>query len=134
MILLGDTNLNTNNKVLMFVLLGAVLFFIFVMPTLDKNNNKELAKLKEGLENISSNTKLDQNLCSRQCCKHVQWPVPGELTAGNMTPEQLANFIPSNLTCSNGDSSGGCLCIKKEEFNFLANRGTNAGVNTCGLN
>lgn len=129
-----------NNKTLMFVVLGAVLFFIFVLPLIDKMCEKEQTILKEKLKNISSEkmlthpnstyysllddnmgdiVKIDENRCSRYCCKHTQWPVPHELT--NKATEE---YIGTNLSCNFGANSG-CVCVTKDNFNYLSSRGNN---------
>jgi len=69
----------SDNNVLVLVILGAIVFFVFIMPMLDKANASEEAKLKEHLNNIEPTVKIDKNMCSRQCCKFSQWPVPHDL-------------------------------------------------------
>lgn len=115
-----------NNQILGLVILGAVLFFIFVMPMIDSANTKE------GLANIDAVTQIDKNICSKQCCKHVQWPVPHDIISNDISQEQLSNYIGTNFSCNYGEGSG-CLCVTKEEFNYLAGRGGNAGStnSTC---
>jgi hypothetical protein len=120
-----------NNQVLVMVILGAVIFFIFVLPLLDDKKNKEAKKLKEGLDNIPEIKKLDKNRCSKQCCKHVQWPVPHDAKTKEIPDKELENYIGTNLSCNFGEGSG-CLCVTKDDFNYLSNRGSNAGKNMCG--
>ena len=65
------------------------------------------------------------NQCSRQCCKHTQWPVPFNTTDPNVKPEDLKDYIGTNLTCNNGQVSGGCVCVKKEDYEYLSTHGQN---------
>lgn len=121
-----------NNLVLTMVLLGAVFFFIFIMPTIESKQKKDLNKLKEGFDNKPNNEirKLDRNICSKQCCNHSQWPVPHDAKTGPIPKDKLNNYIGTNLSCNFGDGSG-CLCVTKDDFNYLANRGGNSGNNMC---
>ncbi len=121
-----------NNQVLTMVLLGTVFFFIFVMPMIESNYKKDLNKLQEKFDNKSDKaiTKLDKNFCSPQCCKHVQWPVPHDAKTGPIPKDQLDKYIGTNFSCNFGNSSG-CLCIDKDDFNYLANRGGNSGSQMC---
>jgi hypothetical protein len=120
-----------NNLVLATVLLGAVLFFIFVLPSLQCKQKKDLNNLKEKFANNTDEIKkLDKNMCSKQCCNHSQWPVPHDAKSGPIPKEKLANYIGTNLTCNFGEGSG-CLCVTKDDFNYLANRGGNSGNNMC---
>ncbi len=121
-----------NNQVLTMVLLGAVFFFIFVMPMIESKHKKDLNKLKEGFDNKSDKEimKLDKNICSSQCCKQTQWPVPHDAKTGPIPKDQLDNYIGTNFSCNFGNGSG-CLCVAKDDFNYLANRGGNAGSEMC---
>ena len=122
-----DLNLKkSNNNVLVLVILGALVFFLFVMPHIDKQHVEDEAKLKEHLNNINSEptVKLDKNMCSRECCKFTQWPVPHDLKEKQIPEEQLKEFISSNMSCNFGSGSG-CLCVKNEDMKYLANRGGN---------
>ena len=120
-----------SNLILAIVLLGSILFYLFVLPSLQCKQEKDLNKVKEKFVN-SSNVirKLDQNMCSKQCCNHSQWPVPHDAKSGPIPKDKLKNYIGTNLTCNYGNGSG-CLCVTKDDFNYLANRGGNSGNNMC---
>jgi hypothetical protein len=45
--------------------------------------------------------------------------------------DQLKNYIGSNMSCNFGNGSG-CLCVSKDDFNYLAERGGNSGSGMCG--
>lgn len=120
-----------NNQTLVLVILGVVVFFVFILPMIDNNNKKATEKVKEGLANTPEPRKLDKNICSKQCCKHVQWPVPHDAKTKEIPDKELENYIGTNLSCNFGSGSG-CLCVTKDDFNYLANRGSNAGKDMCG--
>ncbi len=118
-----------NNYVLLIVIIAAILFFVVVLPMIEAKNSKE------NLTNVGSNdqiVKIDQNLCSRQCCKQTQWPLPEELKTKDIPEEKLSNYVGSNFSCNYGNGSG-CLCVSKENINYLSNRGNNAGSNMCSM-
>jgi len=122
----------SDNNVLLLVILGAIIFFVFIMPMIDRANASEEAKLKEHLNNTNEPAvKIDKNMCSRQCCKFSQWPVPHDLHEKTIPDDQLKNYIGSNLSCNFGSGSG-CLCVSKDDFNYLANRGGNSSSQMCG--
>lgn len=112
-----------NNNLLLFVVLGGVIFWLFT----NKNVKENLADVKN--ENAN---KLDQFMCSKQCCKFAQWPVPKELNEHTIPDNKLINYIGSNFSCTGGDKSG-CLCITKDESQYLSQRGGNSLNNTCNL-
>jgi hypothetical protein len=72
--------------------------------------------------NTDNVVKLDKNICSKQCCKHVQWPVPFNTKNPKISDEILNNFIPSNFACNRGES-GGCVCLSKNDYNYLSEHG-----------
>jgi hypothetical protein len=118
----------SNNNVLVFVVLGAIIFFVFIMPMLDRANASEEAKLKEHLNNTEPTNKIDKNMCSKQCCKFTQWPVPDDLIEKTIPEDQLKNYVGSNMSCNFGNGSG-CLCVTKDDLNYLSNHGGNS--NSC---
>jgi hypothetical protein len=128
--------MNIDNKVLLYVIIGAYVFFTFIMPNVDKKHKDIPTRIKERLDNISMDRalqpsdKLDLNMCSKQCCKFTQWPVPGDAMGGPIPKEKLDKFIGSNYSCNSGSGSG-CLCVSKESLEPLINRGGNSGSSLC---
>ena len=115
----------SNNQVLIIVILGAILFFVFILPMIDEKCRNENKEMKESLENTNNHgPKIDQSLCSRSCCKHAQWPLPEELMTKEIPEEQLSNYVGNNFSCNNGSGSG-CLCLTKSQYDYLASRGNN---------
>ena len=95
----------------------AIFFFFIVMPYLDKQNNKEQ------FDNFNNLVKIDQNMCSPQCCKHTQWPIPFNTTDPNIDQKLFKDTIGSNFSCNNGPTGGGCLCVNKNDYQYLSNHG-----------
>lgn len=120
-----------DNLILATALLVAVFFFIFVLPSLQHKQKRDLNKIKEKFANNSGEIKkLDRNICSKQCCNHSQWPVPHDAKSGPIPKDKLKDYIGTNMSCNFGEGSG-CLCVTKDDFNYLANRGGNSGNNMC---
>jgi hypothetical protein len=117
--------MDIDNKVLLYVIIGAYIFFTYIMPNLQCNNNIS-TKVKERLENviITKKDKLDLNMCSKQCCKFTQWSLPQDLMKGPIPDDQLKDFIGSNYSCNFGEGSG-CLCVTKDNLKNITNRGGN---------
>ena len=123
-------NRSRDNDFILYAILGAIIFFLFVLPKLENKKPTAKKQVKERLENTNAIQKIDENICSKQCCKFVQWPVPHDVKVGDIPEEQLKNYIPSNLSCNYGSNNGGgCLCITKDNFDYLSQRGGNAGSN-----
>jgi uncharacterized Rmd1/YagE family protein len=61
-----------NNNLLFLIVFGIIVLWVFT------NTNKNV---KENLADFTSESsnKIDQNMCSKQCCKFAQWPLPAEL-------------------------------------------------------
>lgn len=119
-----------NNHTLVLIILGMIIFFIFILPMIDNENKQTANKIKESLSNTSEPLKLDNNICSKQCCKYVQWPVPHDATTKEISDKNMENYIGTNLSCNFGSGSG-CLCVTKDDFNYLSSRGSNAGKEMC---
>jgi hypothetical protein len=103
--------LDGNTLIVGFIL--GVIVYSYVLPSLAKETEKMASLEDEGI------LKVDTNMCSRDCCKHSQWPVPFEGEEG----EDDGN-VSSNLMC-NGGSGGGCVCLKKEDKTYLSGRAKN---------
>jgi hypothetical protein len=120
-----------NNKILLYGIIVAVVFFVFIMPLIEKCYNAEKHELVEKLENLMNPIKLDTNKCSRSCCVNSGWEYPKELQPKDMTAEELKNYIPTNFSCNLGSNTGGgCVCVSKDDYEVLGSRGSN-GVTGC---
>ena len=70
------------------------------------------------------NMGLHYNLCSPSCCSS-QYPTPHKLQKDPLVCGREDEFVSSPLTCQNGWQNSGCVCLKKGQHAFLANRGNN---------
>lgn len=68
---------------------------------------------------------IDTNKCGPECCKQTQWPVPFELG-----PKADSEYVGSNMSCNYGSGSG-CVCLKKNDFDYLSSRGNNTASDKC---
>ena len=116
--------LSDKNTFIILLCIG-IFFFFIIMPYLDKLNSKEQIDNFTDLLAGNNIRKLDQNICSTQCCKHTQWPVPFNTTDPNVDPKIFKDYIGSNLSCNNGQTGGGCLCVNKKDYEYLSNHGEN---------
>jgi len=117
-------NYFSDKNIFIILLYIGVLFFLVIMPYIDNQNLKEQ---NEYFSNFLSNDnirKIDQNVCSTQCCKHTQWPTPFNTKDPNIDPKLFENYIGSNFSCNNGHTGGGCLCIDKKDYDYLSNHGS----------
>ena len=115
-----------NKNILLGVVIGAVVFFVVVLPLIDKQNKKEIKQVKEKLENATGSLgKLDLRRCSRDCCKYTQWPVKHNVVSGEIPQKELDTYVSNNFGCTWGQGSG-CVCTTKEDLNYLSSRGGNS--------
>ena len=106
-------------KFSLILLIIIIILFIFCKKNVVKecltntNNNIDI------IPNDNNPFKIDNNKCSKSCCKHIQWKIPDEL---NTIDGDSSNFIPSNFSCNFGTNSG-CLCLTQNQYEYLGNRG-----------
>ena len=72
---------------------------------------------------------VQHNLCSRSCCSD-QYPTPFKLkhdpyVCNAKNKDGSSKYIPSRVMCNNTFQDSGCLCLTKEQGEFLYNRGGN---------
>jgi len=88
---------------------------------------------QEVMENIPSNYyylddgasgeySIVNNLCSKSCCSE-QWPLPFKQKMDPYVCANKSQFVPSSYFCSNSFQDAGCLCLTKDQSQFIANRG-----------
>ncbi len=77
-------------------------------------------------DGVDGNAGLQNNICSPACCA-TQWPVPFMTETNAQICENTDNFVKSQYMCQNDSGSGqsGCMCITKDQRNFLMSRGGN---------
>ena len=123
----------SDNEMLGLIIIGIIIFFTVILPIIDNKNKQSIDKINEQLTNQTNQVnrpKLETNMCSKQCCNHTQWPVPDDVKIKDMSDEEMGKYVPTNLSCNFGSGSG-CLCVTKDDFKYLSNRGSNAGKDTC---
>jgi hypothetical protein len=132
---------DTSDSFLILSLLLGILFFFYIYPNIINQSKKENFLIDDKINNLIKITdqnipktnqnipktdqnipKIDQNICSKQCCKFIQWPIPFNTRNPIINDATLNDFIPSNLSC-NGGTNGGCVCLTKNDFNYLSNHG-----------
>jgi hypothetical protein len=117
----------SSNTLLIWTVVIVGVFFFVIMPAIEKCYLADRQSLKEALENVGHGPKLDTNKCARSCCVNSGWPLPEELKPKDLSPEELANYIPTNFSCNLGSNTGGgCVCVTKDDYKYLSSRGTNA--------
>lgn len=67
---------------------------------------------------------IQHNLCSRSCCSE-QYPPPFKLKYDSYVCKNKDKFVPSQVMCNNTFQDSGCLCMTKEQAEFLTSRGGN---------
>lgn len=111
--------MNRNNTVVLYVLIGVIIFFLFIMPCLDNNENFDIpTNTNNGPDHISDN--IDTKDCSQSCCKFTQW-LPPDMQ--NNDPK-YKDYVGSNFSCNSG-YGGGCVCTKKEDLEYLNKKADN---------
>ena len=116
-----------NRGLLILVCVGVVLLIL----TASCSTKQPFTNITEHLTNLfdtsSDIKKLDLNKCSKQCCGQTQWPLPQELRTKDMTDEEAKKYVPTNFSCNLGSGSG-CLCVSKDDFNYLAAHGLSSNM------
>lgn len=71
-----------------------------------------------------NNNSMNLGVCSKQCCG-TQWPVPINLNKGskNISKYIGSKYFTSNLSCNNGVTDTGCVCLTRDAKKLLSNRG-----------
>jgi len=64
------------------------------------------------------------NMCSPNCC-NKQFHPPFAL-AGDFYPYDDDKYVSSSYACNNSFQNSGCLCMTKNQSEFLGSRGLNA--------
>lgn len=89
---------------------------------MDYGNAKlEVNKLDDGLKGKGS---LVYSQCSQSCCT-PQYPVPFKLKENKNVCKNLNNFVPTSYKCNNSYENSGCVCMTKEQSEYLSSRGGN---------
>jgi hypothetical protein len=131
-----------NNQTLILVVLGAIFFFMVVMPWLNESCSKNINKIAENFgdfnQRLNSSSPLgevDKRKCSPKFCKFTQWPLPADLRPrdNRVSDAEAAEVIGSNFSCGWGEGSG-CVGFTKADYDYLADRGNNSTNSTACYN
>ena len=76
-----------------------------------------------GVTGVADNT-MNFNQCSPACCS-AQWPVPFKMPVDKMLCNSEETYVPTSYFCNNGWQDSGCLCMTKDQSDFLQTRGQN---------
>ncbi len=107
----------SKNKILVLVIFFTIIFFVFILPSLDNMKQTECFDDKiQGMDTLK---------CHRDCCNYTQW-TPLDPDIGSLAHDSKSEWVPSNFTCSQGASSG-CPCVSKEYYKKLGNKFGNGG-------
>lgn len=68
---------------------------------------------------------LHYNQCSKSCCSD-QYPLPFKMPVDSSVCDSKDEFVPTNYTCNNAWQDSGCVCMTKDQANFIGGRGGNA--------
>lgn len=112
---------------MIYIILIMVILILFISynntyryNNYDNNDHYKYNLCVEQYSNIitepDNTTKIYDNECSYNCCKYTQY-LPPELKHENTAYDK---YIGSNMTCNNG-----CMCMKKSDYEYIANRGFN---------
>lgn len=125
--------LSENNQIFFYSVILALVFFLFIMPYLEKCYMADKNSLKEKLENIFNKSQIDpidRRKCSRSCCVNSGWPYPNELLDNDIDKDELKKYVPNNFSCNYGENiNSGCLCLTQGDLDTLTNKAGNLRVN-----
>lgn len=68
---------------------------------------------------------LNYNMCSKSCCS-PQYPTPFALEEDVMVDKMKDKFVLNNYGCNNAWNNSGCVCMTKDQHEYLSSRGGNA--------
>jgi hypothetical protein len=70
---------------------------------------------------------LNYAMCSKSCCS-PQYPPPFEVDKDVVVDKMKGEFVPSPYACNNAWQDSGCVCMTKNQKDFLSSRGGNCGA------
>lgn len=105
-------HVNKDCKIIWFILILCVCLCLLI-------NYLYKTRYNEFFNNTSSKS-FNLGICSKNCCA-TQWPVP--ININEKSKRIPNNYVKTNLTCNNGITNSGCVCLSKETTQLLNNRG-----------
>ena len=70
---------------------------------------------------------LNYSMCSKSCCS-PQYPPPFALDKDVVVDKMKGEFVPSPYNCNNAWQDSGCVCMTKNQKEFLSSRGGNCSA------
>lgn len=62
-------------------------------------------------------------VCSKNCCS-TQWPIPIDVTEDSgISIKDAQKYLTSNITCNNGVTNTGCVCLTEQTKNMFEKGG-----------
>jgi hypothetical protein len=68
---------------------------------------------------------LNFNFCSKSCCT-PQWAPPFTMPDDELVKNSKNKYVNTSYSCNNAWQDSGCLCMTKDQGNFIGSRGGNA--------
>jgi len=68
---------------------------------------------------------LNYNVCSKSCCG-PQYPPPFALEEDEFVAKNKDKYVPNNYMCNNAWNNSGCVCMTKDQREYISSRGHNA--------
>jgi hypothetical protein len=68
---------------------------------------------------------LNYNVCSKSCCG-PQYPPPFALEEDEFVAKNKDKYVPNNYMCNNAWNNTGCVCMTKDQREYISSRGHNA--------
>ena len=81
-------------------------------------------KLDDGNDGIYG---LNYAMCSKSCCG-PQYPPPFEVDKDVVVDKMKGDFVPNSYKCNNAWQDSGCVCMTKNQKDFLSSRGGNCNA------
>ena len=103
-------------------------------PSSDNGIAEDMDSVPASICLIDNNNKLREldvsnNMCSVSCCGGTQYPTPFSVDYSPYICDNKDKFVSSNYMCNDKFNNAGCLCLTKEQNNFLRSRGGNTTPN-----
>ena len=109
-----------SQSILCIVIMAAV-FFLVILPKIEKMRKAEEDEIIEKYSNLNDFHKIDTNICSANCCVS-QYPISFDVKEDSRLKNR--KYVPTGLTCT-GHHGTGCVCVTKEQKDYLTKRGNN---------
>lgn len=102
----------------------------FMKPKFDNNDNPPINIIPPGSylldDGRGGQTGLATAKCSKSCCSS-QWPLSFNLPYEADICDNKDKYVPNALYCDNSWQDSGCLCLTEDQYDYLSDRGGNAG-------